>query len=299
MGALSATQSEAPATLGRVQAETAELLAGAGVPSPGVDARWLVEAATGCDPRRDPHRVLSSDEAQRLAMSVTRRLRREPLQHIIGTTAFRTIMLDCEPGVFIPRPETEVLAGLAVEALRQRPDDVAPIVLEPCCGTGAIALAIAAEAPGVVVLAADAHAQAVALTRSNRDRLVHDGQLQGSVEVCRGDLLDGFDASLRGQVAVLVSNPPYLPDDDAAMLPPEVADHDPPRALFGGPDGHELVDRLLSAAVEWLAPGGTLLLEIDARRSEEVVALAQAKGLRAVRTHRDLTGAHRFVSARR
>jgi len=124
------------------------------------------------------------------------------------------------------------------------------------------------------------------------------------VEVCQGELLDAFAASAHGAPHVIVANPPYLPQAEIAQLEPEVAGHDPRDALAGGPDGHEVVDALLVAAAgrlapAGLAPGGTIVLEIDARRAVETVARARSVGLVDVQVHRDLTGAERFVIARR
>jgi release factor glutamine methyltransferase len=110
--------------------------------------------------------------------------------------------------------------------------------------------------------------------------------------------MDAFDPADRGRIDVLVANPPYLPASDLPTMEHEVAGHDPHDALFGGPDGHEVVDALLAAALEWLAPGGAVLLEIDARRSAETLDRARVLGLVEVEAHRDLTGADRFVLAR-
>ena len=287
-------------TLGDAVAEVARTLRDAGVASPEVDARWLVEAASGADPRRTPDASLTPDAADALAPLVVRRSAREPLQLVIGTTAFRTIELRCRPGVFVPRPETEVLAGIAIDLVR----DVGPVgervvVHEPCCGTGAVGLAVASEVDGAVVLLGDRSERAVALARENRDLLSDAGLLRVPVEVHRGELLDAFIGSEHGRPDLIVANPPYLPDADLATLDPEVRAHDPHDALAGGPDGHEVVDALLEAAATALAPGGVVLLEIDARRAGEAVALARRVGLIDVEVRSDLTGAERFVLARR
>ena len=273
-------------------------LAAAGVPSPDVDARWLVAAAAGVDPRRRPDLSLDAAASARLADLVTRRARRVPLQHLVGTTAFRTLELVCTPGVFVPRPETEVLAGLAVAAARAAVAATGrALVVEPCCGTGAVALAVAAEVPGAAVVAGDLDPAAVALARTNRDAV--GATLRGTVDVRAGHLLDVLTAAERGAVDVLVANPPYLPTADLPDLPPEVADHDPHAALFGGPDGHELVDALLDAAPAVLVPGGVVLLEVDARRSGDVVARAERAGLVDAHLEADLGGTPRFLVARR
>jgi release factor glutamine methyltransferase len=296
-------------TLAQAQADVSERLRAAGVPSPDVDARWLVEAAVGKDPRRSPEAPLEDDGARMLAALVARRSAREPLQLVLGTTAFRDLELRCRPGVFIPRPETEVLAGIAIGLVEQvraeragasASDAVTPaVVLEPCCGTGAVGLAVASATAHARITIADRAPAAVSLAEENRAMLAAGGRLRSPVTVRAGALLDAFDPADRGRVDVLVANPPYLPEADLRSMEPEVAGHDPHEALFGGPQGHEIVDLLLSAALDWLIPGGAVALEIDARRSAVTLDRARSLGLVAVEAHPDLTGAERFVVARR
>lgn len=291
-------------TLAQAQADVAVQLRAAGVPSPDVDARWLVEAAAGQDPRRSPEAPLDADAGRALAALVARRRAREPLQLVLGTAAFRDLELRCRPGVFVPRPETEVLAGIALDlvrgSVRERREEGRPvIVLEPCCGTGAIGLAVASGTAGAVVTIADRSPDAVTLAQENHDRLAASGRLRSPVSVRTGSLMDAFDPADRGRVDVLVANPPYLPLADLASMEPEVAVHDPHDALFGGPEGHEVVDALLAAAGEWLAPGGTVVLEVDARRCDAALERAHVVGLVGVEACQDLTGVDRFVLARR
>ena len=195
-------------------------LAAAGVPSPEVDARLLVEhvvevagAAAGCG-------------GALLDGLVARRAAREPLQVVLGRTWFRTLELSCAAGVFVPRPETEIVAGAAIAAaIAAGP---APRVLEPCTGTGAIACAVVAEVPGAEVLATDLDPDAVTLARANLAR-VAAGEADPAApavgahgQVLQGDLLDPIDPAWRGTVDVLVSNPPYLPAADRDSWQPEV-----------------------------------------------------------------------------
>jgi release factor glutamine methyltransferase len=287
-------------TLAEAAAQAAARLVEAQVASPTVDARWLVEAASGHDPRASPAEELTPLAASRLMELLGRRVAREPLQLIVGSTAFRTLDIACAPGVFVPRPETEILAGFAIDAARAAVAARGHAhVLEPCCGTGAVALSVAAEVEHASVHAADISEAAVQLARTNLAALRGRGaSVGGRVEFDQGDLLDTFDRALWGRVDVLVSNPPYLPAGDLATLPSEVAAHDPHAALFGGVDGHELVDALIRAAPNWLAPDGTLLLELDVRRGTEAVDAAQQAGLRDARLGHDLTGAARFLIAR-
>jgi release factor glutamine methyltransferase len=281
------------------QRTVAARLASAGIETPDVDARWLVEhvtevtgSCTGCG-------------AALLDGLVARRAAREPLQVVLGRTWFRELELTCAAGVFIPRPETEIVAGLAIDAARAAGPAAGgvPLVVEPCTGTGAIALSVAVEVPGATVVATDLDGPAVELARTNLDR-VRRGEagppsVASEVTILQGDLLDPVDLALRGRVDVLVANPPYLPASDRGTWAPEVARHDPDRALVGGEDGHEVVDLLLELAGRWLRPGGTVVLEIDERRGADAVAHAAVVGLVDPRVCRDLTGADRAVVAQR
>lgn len=286
----------------------AEALARAGLPSPSADARWLVAQAAGRDPHRHPDTLLSATTRRHLDHLVARRATRVPLQLVVGHTAFRTLDIVCRPGVFVPRPETEIVAGLAIDAARAAvagSTESAGVVVEPCTGTGAIACSVAAEVAGVRVVASDCDATAVELARHNVARLGAgaagpSGPAIGSVvEVVTGELLDGVDPAVRGEVDVLVANPPYLPASDRGSWLPEVAEHDPVAALVGGGDGHEVVDALLHLAVQWLAPGGTVVVEIDERRGADAVAVADHAGLAGARLVPDLTGADRAIVAHR
>jgi len=297
-------------TLAQAHARTAARLHAAGVASPEVDARWLVEAAAGRDPRRAPESTLDAAATRVLLGLVARRCEREPLQLVLGAAAFRGLELRCRPGVFVPRPETEVLAGIALELVSERMDGrtveetegarpLGPVLIaEPCCGTGAVGLAIASETADAAVTMADRSPAAAALARDNRAMLADAGLLRSPVAVREGPLMEAFDPADRGRIDILVANPPYLPASDLGTMEHEVAGHDPHEALFGGPQGHEVVDALLAAALEWLVPGGVVALEIDARRSAEALAHARALGLVAVEARQDLTGADRFVVAR-
>jgi release factor glutamine methyltransferase len=284
--------------------EVSVRLAAAGIPSPHVDARWLVDHVV--EVAGDP----VGCGAALLDGLVARRLRREPLQQVIGRTWFRRLELRCAPGVFVPRPETEIVAGLAIaaaqaaQAVHAAQHEKRIRVVEACTGTGAIALSIAVEVPDVELVAGDIEPAAVELAAVNLAR-VHDGVAGAamapgtSVSIVASELLDGIDPSWRGHLDVLVANPPYLPAGDRTSWEPEVAEHDPDRALIGGPDGHEVVDALLGLAADWLAPGGAVVLEIDERRGADAMAAADAAGLVEVRIEPDLTGADRAVAARR
>ena len=282
--------------------QVADRLAAAGVPSPEVDAERIVEHVL----ERFGWDLLGCD-THVLEGLIARREAREPLQQILGRTWFRHLEVACVAGVFVPRPETEVVAGLAIHAAAGVPS---PVVIDACTGSGVIALAVASEVPNARVTAVDRSSVAVDLARENLARLTAATPAEpwkpgpwlapgATVEVLEGDLLAPVPADLRGHVDVLVSNPPYLPAADATTWEPEVADHDPHDALIGGPDGHEVVDELLRLAATWLRPGGTVVVEIDDRRGAAAAATATAAGLVAIRIAPDLTGRDRAVVARR
>lgn len=285
----------------------ASRLATAGVPSPEVDARLLlehVEEVAGPGALRLHPRGVGGCGVALLDGLVARRVAREPLQQILGRTWFRTCELRCAPGVFVPRPETEIVAGAAIDVARAVTGR-RPRVVEPCTGTGAITCALLAEVAGVEVVATERDPAAAALAAENVARaLSGEADPQGPApgargEVRTGDLLDPVEAAWRGTVDVLVANPPYLPARDRGSWQPEVAAHDPDGALVGGDDGHEVVDELLALATVWLRPGGTVVVEIDDRRGADAVAAARRVGLTEVGLVVDLTGRDRAVRARR
>ena len=280
----------------------AQRLAAAGVPSPQVDARLLlehVEEVAGPGALRTHPRGVGGCGVALLDGLIARRVAREPLQQVLGRTWFRTVELRCAPGVFVPRPETEVVAGAAIDAARAVPGGAR--VVEVCTGSGAIACALLAEAAHVEVVATEVDPAALDLARDNVTRTLAgvadpDGPAPGvRGEVREGDLLAPLDAAWRGTVDVLVANPPYLPAADRGGWEPEVADHDPDRALVGGDDGHEVVDRLLRAATSWLRPGGLVVVEIDDRRGPDAQGAATGAGLVDVDLVTDLTGRDRAV----
>ena len=281
-----------------VAAAVAERLGAAGITpaAAAAEARWLVEHVRGGAQDVALGAPLTEGPlAEELEALVRRRLGREPLQLLLGRWPFRTVELELAAGVFVPRPETEVVAGIAIEQARGR--GPAPVVAEPCTGTGAIACSLLAEVPGCQVYATDRDPAAVDLARRNLAAVMAASPTAGRGHVLRGDLLAPLPTRLQGRLDLLVANPPYLPNGDRPALEPEVAEHDPPAALFGGPDGHEVVDRLLASAVGWLRPGGVVVIEIDDRRGPAACEVARAVGLREVHLVADLAGRDRAVVA--
>ena len=211
---------------------------------------------------------------------IERRAAREPLQHLTGAAPFRHLELRVGPGVFVPRPETEMVAQLAIDALRATAD-AEPIAVDLGTGSGAIALAMATEVPHARVHAAENSVDAFIWAKENFARIAPHARLAFI------DLAEAF-GELDGTVSVLVSNPPYVPD---AAIPrdPEVRFWDPPAALYGGADGLDVVRTLSRVGLRLLRPGGTLVIEHGEWQGEPIRELLAADGWRATATHPDLT----------
>ena len=241
----------------------------------GTDRAGLYSRTDGLDTR----------EARMFGRAICQRCTGTPLQHLTGEQGFRRIVVEVRPGVFVPRPETEVLVGVALDAVAEIED---PVVVDVGTGSGAIALAVKDERPDATVYATDRSAEAVELAASNAQRLGLD------VRVLEGDLLSPLPDELRGWVDLVVSNPPYLTPDEYEDLPPEVK-ADPELALLGGPAVYE---RLAAEALRWLRDGGVLAVEAGASQGR---ALADALRLSFmdVRVEPDLAGRDRVVLARR
>jgi len=227
---------------------------------------------------------LDAREARMFGRAICQRCAGTPVQHLTGEQVFRRLALEVRPGVFVPRPETEVLVEHALGALG---DDEGPVVVDAGTGTGAIALAIKDERPGAKVFATDRSPEAVELAGANAERLGLD------VTVIEGDLLQPLPADLRGWVDLVVSNPPYVPPEELEDLPPEVR-ADPPLALV---DDGAVYGRLAAQALRWLRDGGALALEIDARRASDVAEILR-RDFVDVRVESDLAGRDRVVVAR-
>ena len=241
--------------------------------------------------------VLGRPAPPGLAELVERRARRVPIQHLTGTAGFRGLDLAVGQGVFVPRPETEQVAEVAIKAAQKRLEDRGAVtVVDLCTGSGAIALAVAHEVPGAAVHAVELDATAYAWACRNVERLA--GALP-PVDLRRGDARTAF-GDLDGTVDVVVSNPPYIPPD-AVPLDPEVRDHDPAVALYGlGTDGLTVPRGVVHAAARLLRPGGVLVMEHAEVQAATLRSFAEATGLfRTVRTRQDLAGRDRMLVAER
>lgn len=262
-----------------------ETLALAGVGSPRVDAELLAAHVAGTERGRLALVEPDAEFVAEFERLVARRAERIPLQHLTGTAAFGPVTVQVGPGVFIPRPETESLLEWALsQPLSQR-----PLIVDLCTGSAALALALWRHRPAARVIAVDDSDEALAYARRN----VRDT----SVELLRADVTTaGLLAELDGTVDLLVANPPYIPD--GADLEPEVAQHDPPHALFGGDDGMVVVDRIVDLAARLLRPGGFCAVEHDDTTSERTVeAFSRAGKFVEVTARHDLSGRPRFVTA--
>ena len=227
-------------------------------------------------------------ESDMFSELVLKRAERIPLQHLTGVAHFRRLTLRVGPGVFVPRPETEVVTQIAVDALRAIGHQD-PIAVDLATGSGAIALSLAIEVPNAKVFAIELSDDALKYTAQNFLELAPQAVL------VQGDLAHAFP-ELNGTVDVLVSNPPYIPDE---MIPiyPEVHLHDPSLALYGGADGLDIIRKVAESAKRLLRVGGTLIIEHADMQGEAVRELLLASGWRQVRTHRDLVGRDRATTA--
>lgn len=277
--------------------EVTRQLQEAGVPSAHADGRWLVAHYLGTSPAGLAFAgPVDAAESAQIAAATERRCRREPLQHILGTAPFGDLELAVGPGVFVPRPETEVMAQYAMNWLNARQGQAS--VVDACAGSGALALALACHTSADVV-AIETSGDAVPWLERNvaalRPRFTACGS---SVTVVVGDVADPA-AWVRTGVDLVVSNPPYIPDG-CVPRDPEVRDHDPAVALFGGADGFAVVRPLIERAAAALRPGGLLLIEHadDQGEPDGLPALIRAAGRFVdVVDHPDWAGRPRFTSA--
>ena len=274
----------------------AAALAGAGVPDPEVDAELLLAHVLGVSRGGVQAKLVTGGAApegaaEALTPLVERRSAREPLQHILGLAAFRHLELEVGPGVFVPRPETETLAQLAIDAALAAAGP-SPRVVDLCTGSGAVALAVGTEVPHAEVAAVELSPEAFVWARRNRERAGAE-----NVRMVFGDLAEALP-EWDGTVDVVVSNPPYIPLG-AIPRDPEVRLFDPELALYGGEDGLDVVRSLSRRALALLHPGGFLVIEHGELQGADIRALLTADGWSAAATQRDLLGRDRFTSALR
>ncbi|ASK64819.1 protein-(glutamine-N5) methyltransferase, release factor-specific [Brachybacterium avium] len=273
-------------------AETTRQLGEAGVPSPSADARALIAHAADTESPLVLLDDLPETFAERLEKLTARRVQREPLQLILGRAPFRRLMLDVRPGVFIPRPETE----LAVDLMREYVEGPLGEVVDLCSGSGALGAAVLDELPRSQVLSVEVDPVAAELTAHNLEQAG-----PGRGRVLEADLLGMIpELAAVAPVDAVLSNPPYIPPE-AVPRDAEVLEHDPHRALFGGgPDGLEVPRAVVAWAHRLLRPGGVLIMEhADVQGADAREVAAGCGGFDLFRTVPDLTGRDRFLVARR
>ncbi|MGQ2989755.1 MAG: peptide chain release factor N(5)-glutamine methyltransferase [Brevundimonas sp.] len=285
---MTASDSPAPTLLTAWKAAQAVLKTGR-IDSPSIDARLLLEAATGAtrmDILSDPYRVVTPEQQAQLDAYVERRLRREPVSRILGRKGFWKIMLNVTPDVLSPRPDTETLIDVAVLAHAK---NEAFTVADLGTGSGAILLAILAERPAATGVGTDISFEAIAVARDNAAEL----ELDNRATFLRTEWATGFaDHSFD----LVVSNPPYIPTDDIAGLDPEVREHDPILALDGGPDGLQAYRDLAPEIARVLKPDGVFAVEIGWDQGPQVKALFEAQGFADVKIVKDLGDRDRVVT---
>jgi release factor glutamine methyltransferase len=280
--------------LRRVIDDAVGTLAAAGIDTPRVDAEQLAAHTAGVD--RGRLRFHEPDEAffGEYHDVIDARARRIPLQHLTSTAAFGPVLLTVGPGVFIPRPETESMLewALAQQLPEREPGQSdRPLIVDLCTGSAALAVALAVANPGARIVAVDDSAEALAYARRNSAATAVE---LVEADVTAPDLL----ADHNGAVDLIVANPPYIPD--GAQLEPEVAQHDPVHALFGGPDGMRVIGPIVELAARLLRPGGRVAVEHDDTTADATAALFVGAGaFTDVVSRRDLAGRPRFVTAMR
>lgn len=280
-------------TVAELLARAEQALADAGVDTPKGDAQWIAAHVLGVNRTSllaHPERVVELETAEHLESLVERRAEREPLGYVLGTVNFRGLVMEVGPGVFCPRPETEVTASRAIGRARER--GPRPCVVDVCTGSGAIALSVAAEVPNARVFATEASAAARGWALRN---LARTGL---RVTLLPGDLFDPLHPALGGAVDVIVSNPPYVPQGEWDGLPDEVRRFEPREALVGGADGLDVVMRLIQDAPRWLTHGGWLVMELGEDQAERVAKLLSTIGYDSVEVGPDLAGRERVVEGR-
>ena len=267
--------------------------------SPANETRWIIERAAGFD---GAEYVLGLDEKVTERgmhfhdLMVERRLAGEPLQYVLGRWGFRTLDLFVDRRVLIPRPETEVVAGLAIAELQSmRTNGIdRPVVVDLGTGSGAIGLSLAVEVERSQVWITDASADALVVARSN---LAGIGRAATRVSAVEGSWFEALPDELHGTIDLIVSNPPYVAISDE--VEDVVRDLEPMSALFAGEDGLDDIRKIVTGAATWLRPGGTLVLEMAPEQLPVVLELANACGLTGGMSYPDLAGRPRAVVARR
>ncbi len=278
------------------RAQGCQRLRDALVDDPDQEIRWIIEQATGRTAAAQAGALdepATEREVRHFTDMVDRRVAGEPLQYVLGRWGFRTLDLLVDPRVLIPRPETEGVVALAIEALAAVNGPA--IAVDLGTGSGAIALSLAAECwPHIELWATDVSIDALAVARANLAAL---GRRAAGVRLEAGSWYAALPPDLRGRVDVIVSNPPYVAASE--LLPAEVADWEPHAALVSGPGGLEHIEVIVNGAGEWLTAAGVVVVEIGETQGPAVVQLAAQNGFGRATVHPDLAGRPRVLVAQR
>ncbi|MBX3236679.1 MAG: peptide chain release factor N(5)-glutamine methyltransferase [Nitrospiraceae bacterium] len=280
-------------TIATLLVEAEKMLADAGIDHPQLETAWIIEHVTGRSPLRirvEPNHSVSAEDADSVRGLIARRVRREPLQYLLGTQEFLGLEYRVTPAVLIPRPESVLLVEEAVARVAK---GASPSVVDVGTGSGCLAVALAKAIPGAAITAIDLSVEAMAVARENMSR--HG--VGERIECLVGDLLSPLRRSgtLR-RVDLIVSNPPYIAESDWGGLQPEVRDFEPRLALHGGPDGLNVYRRLMEQAPQHLNPGGFMLLEVGCGQAPGLCRLADEQGFFRVDSIRpDEAGIDRVV----
>jgi release factor glutamine methyltransferase len=293
-----------------LRANAEKALLAAGVRADRTEARWMVERVSGYEGAElasGEDEPCTAPAREHLDDMLDRRRRGEPLQYVLGSWSFRGIDLLVDPRVLVPRPETEITAGVAIEELQRlgarsgRSDPWAAgatgyVVADRGTGCGAIALSLTNELPDALVWATDVSDDALAVARANLAGL---GLPATRVRLATGDWFDALPGELRGRLRMVVTNPPYVAAAELPALASEVADHEPIGALVSGPTGLEAIETIIDAAPAWLEPHGALVCELAPHQAERAAGLARACGFAEAHVRADLAGRDRVLVARR
>ena len=286
-----------PALVGTISwadlaSDAASRLARGGIEAADLEARWLAEEASGIEPANwffENTELARKRGVASFDALLSRRLAGEPVQYVLGHWAFRHLDLAIDRRVLIPRPETELIVDLVLRTISAR-SVARPLVVDLGTGSGAIGLSVVAEHPNADVIATDVSSDAIAVARAN---IAGVGRPGARVRLHEGSWFDALPDENRGEIDVIVSNPPYIGSSE--RLPSSVAKWEPAGALVAGPRGIEAVEHLLVESREWLAPGGSLILEMASDQTPPAAELAHLAGYGEVTIENDLTSRPRFV----
>ena len=267
----------------------------AGFNSPDIEARRIVESASGYEGsqfHQGLQELATVNAVNHFENMVRRRLDEEPLQYVCGSWGFRTLDLMVDKRVLIPRPETEIVAGIAIKELERSETRDEKLVADLGTGSGAIGLSIAAETRNSEIFLTDISSEALQVARAN---LIGLGTLRNRVSIRQGSWFDALLGEHRGKFSLIVSNPPYISSAEIAELPPDVRDWEPERALVSGEKGTESLEIIIDEAGKWLCSKGSLVLEMAPHQTSEIANKMRQNGYTDVQIFPDLTGRQRGV----